>query len=106
MGNYQEPIIGLSSGLMVHGLIKRKVILAERRDGGKEQYFGRIPENTDCVVLLPADIRFFLYMPYPKYGKFSRKTRYDILSRAYRRFHSKLDISYTASGHMCTIFET
>jgi hypothetical protein len=38
--------IGLSSGIIVHELMKRKDVLAERRDGGEEQNFGRIPEDT------------------------------------------------------------
>jgi len=41
---------------MFHELMKKKDRLTERRHGGKEQNFGRIPENTESVVLLPADI--------------------------------------------------
>jgi hypothetical protein len=92
---------------MVHELVKRKDRLTERRDDGKEQNFLKIPENTKSVVLfLQTLYRFFLYMAYLKYSNFSRKTRGDILSREYRHFQSRLDLSYTASGHTCTIFET
>jgi hypothetical protein len=51
---------------------------------------------------------FFFYMVDPKYStlKLARKTSCDVLSNVYRHFPSKLNISYIASGHTCTIFET
>jgi len=72
---------------MAYELVKRKDRLAERRDDGKENNFLKIPENTESVVLfLQTLYRLFLYMAYPKYSNFSRKTGGNILSRAYRLF--------------------